>query len=385
MNNRPNKRVILLIAYCFLFFIYSLYSYAFLDVNLTLTSVPIFLWLQKEIQHFGYIHRSSSALFFLAIIGLIILCYVAIVKHQSNSFKPKWIFLVIASLLVISYPSFSSDIWNYIFNAKMVLVYHADPHQQIALNFPNDPMLMFMRNIHTPAPYFYVWTILSLVPGVLALNSIFSSLIIFKVFSLVQFLGCFWVLQSIYQIYHVTNHKQRLVLFMLNPLLLIESIGIGHNDLSMMFFALVSFYLLLLYKRNGSIKRLLLSIIFLALSIGIKYATVVLVPLYILYIFIDYDLGLWGALALLVLPFTRIEQLHSWYLIWPLTWVFLSRSQEAIKFFIFLSFFALLRYLPYIYYGNWDPPVFTLRLAIYFIVPMIYGVKLLIPFLHRRD
>ena len=147
---------------------------------------------------------------------------------------------------------------------------------------------------------------------------------------------------------------------------------------------LASFYFLIKYKeeksskgRSASGRKLILftvyCLLFTIASISIKYATVILLPLFVIwYLKPKFDIGLCGAILLFLLPFTRpLEQLHSWYLIWPLTWIFLSRKIKAVYFFCFLSFFALLRYTPYIYYGNWDPPVLQQRLIIYFTIPFV--------------
>ena len=255
----------------------------------------------------------------------------------------------------------------------MVLQYQVDPHRQVAVDFP-DPMVGFMRNIHTPAPYFYGWTIISLVPFLLGFNRIFPEIISFKFFSVFFFFLTFWLLKKILQKLKFKNINQRLVLFLLNPLILIEVIGVGHNDLVMMAPALASFYFLIRLKKEKKIKFFLCSIFYVLCSISIKYATIVLLPLFIIWYLKPkkIDLGLWGAVLLFLLPFIRpLEQLHSWYLIWPLTWIFLSKKIKTLYFFIFLSFFALLRYAPYIWYGNWDPPVVNLRLLVYFLVPFI--------------
>ncbi|HUV47161.1 MAG TPA: hypothetical protein VMW29_03435, partial [Candidatus Bathyarchaeia archaeon] len=183
----------------------------------------------------------------------------------------------------------------------------------------------------------------------------------------------FMLLNKIYSIFKIKNDRLRLTLFLLNPLILIEAIGIGHNDLAMMLGVLLGFYFLIKYKNKKKFYFLLFAILCLLFSISIKYATIVLIPLFIIWYFKpQFDLGLWGAILLFLLPFVRpLDQLHSWYLLWPLTWILLSKNSKAISFFFLLSFFSLLRYAPYIYYGNWDPPVPLLRLLIYFSVPFV--------------
>jgi len=377
------KVKILFALYCLLFIFYFLYSYSFLDPNLTLTSFKPYLWMQKEIRWWGFFNKPQSSLLFAVLTPLIFAFYYLICGNFfKKEFKLKQVVLfalVIGMILVFSYPAFSYDIFNYIFNAKMVLEYGADPHQRTAMEF-KDPMLGFMRNVHTPAPYFYGWTLASLLPYCLGLGRIFPEIISFKVFSAVSLFGCFFILKKIYSIYKINHYKLRLTLFLLNPLILIEIIGVGHNDLIMMFFALTSFYFLIKFKNEKKLQFLIYSLLFIAFSVSNKYATVVLIPLFFIWYFKqDFDIGSWGALLLFMLPFSRpLNQLHSWYLIWPLSWSFLSKKETVVYLGVFLSFFALMRYVPFIYYGHWNYPVHLLRLIIYFAIPLLVVIWKLI-------
>ncbi len=371
MRNR-----LLLVAYWLLFLIFTVYSYAFLDVGLTLTSFQPYLRLQKKMQWFGYFNRpQSTTVFVILTILLFAVYYLLLVFSKKKKILLKNIVVLaglISGMLILAYPAFSHDIFNYIFNAKMVLVYNANPHQQVAMDF-FDPMLGFMRNIHTPAPYFYGWTLISLLPYLLGLGRIFTEIMSFKIFAAGCFFLTLFILKKIYSIYTIKDDKSRLTLFVLNPLLLIEAIAIGHNDFAMMSLVLLSFYFLLRFKRKEGKKFFLFSVFFLLLSVSIKYATIVLLPVLIIwYLKPKFDLGFWGAILLFLLPFIRpLDQLHSWYLIWPLIWILLAKKMKYVYFAYFLSFFALLRYAPYVWYGNWDPPVVSLRLLIFLGIPLL--------------
>jgi hypothetical protein len=378
---RLNK---LLFSFYFLFFIlFAVYSYAFLDVGLTLTSWPPYLYLQKQLQYFGYFNRSLSTIIFTILSLLLFTAYYLLfysLKKEKVSLKTITLFgVLIMGTMVLAYPAFSYDIFNYIFNAKMVLVYHADPHRVAAWNFP-DPMLGFMRNVHTVAPYFYGWTAISLIPYVLGIGRIFPELISFKIFSAILFLMTAFMLNKILVKLRLANKAQRLILFLLNPFILIEAIGVGHNDFAMMLPALLSFYFLIKYKEAKQIKSLIFALCFLLFSISTKYASVVLLPAILVWFYQqDFDFGLWGAVILFLVPFSRpLDQLHSWYFIWPLTLMCLAKNIKWFYLAVFISAFALLRYIPYIWYGNWDPPVNLLRLLIYFVVPLLGLGSLLI-------
>jgi hypothetical protein len=69
------------------------------------------------------------------------------------------------------------------------------------------------------------------------------------------------------------------------------------------------------------------------------------------------DIFTYGGLTLLAVLLTRPGQLHSWYLLWGISLLILSKKSWAQMLAILLSIGGLLRYAPYIYFGNWDPPV----------------------------
>jgi len=370
------KSDLLLIGYWLLFLAFSLYCYVFLDVGLTLTSFKPYLQFQKQMRYFGNSNRPLSTILFLVLSCFLFVVYYLLIK----SFKKKKVLLtrvllfsfLIAGVLILAYPAFSHDIFNYIFNAKMVLVYQADPHYQTANQFA-DPMVDFMRNVHTPAPYFYGWTLISLIPYFFSFQRIFLSLINFKLLAGFFYFFTFAVLKKVIKKLNLPQLNLRLALFLLNPLILIEAIAVGHNDLAMMMPALLSFYYLFKFKKRRKMADLLFSIFLFASSVSIKYATIALLPLFVIWFFKPkLDLGFWGAVVLFLLPFSRpLDQLHSWYFIWPLSWAFLSKNIKVIYFACFVSFFSLLRYAPYIWQGNWDPPVHFLRLVIYFALPLV--------------
>ena len=82
-----------------------------------------------------------------------------------------------------------------------------------------------------------------------------------------------------YLFYKISGKKKFAIMYGLNPFIFIEAIANVHNDIIILFFVLLSLYILL--KR----RNLLLSIIALALATGVKYFTILLLPILILYHF----------------------------------------------------------------------------------------------------
>lgn len=107
----------------------------------------------------------------------------------------------------------------------------------------------------------------------LSFGSVTVALFIFKIAALiVHFANCF-ILKKI------TKSNKYLLLYGINPLVLLELLSNVHNDIYLIFFLFISLYFLI--KK----KNIYLTILFLILSIALKYSTVLIVPFILLYCF----------------------------------------------------------------------------------------------------
>ena len=91
-------------------------------------------------------------------------------------------------------------------------------------------------------------------------------------------------LENTYLLYKISGKKIYGILYGLNPFVLIEGIANVHNDIFMVLFILLALFELL--KR----KKLLPSLIFLALATDIKYFAILLLPIIVIYYFRNEDL-----------------------------------------------------------------------------------------------
>jgi len=335
-----------MIIFILLWLLLVLYSFTRQDLNLTWYNQ-----LTTPLQTLGWYQRPLVTLIFIFLSLLFFSCYLYCLRKHST---PGWnVLFLIAFMGIFAYPMFSYDLFNYLFNAKMILIYHANPYLQTAIEFSPDPSLRFMQNVHTPAPYAYGWTMASLLPGLVWFSGKFTlAFWAMKVFIAGFWLGQLWILKKLVtKLFPV--EPWRFWLFALNPLVLVETLINGHNDVVMMFLALLAYMFWLNYAK-------LKAFIFLLLSASIKYATVVLLPTFHLRGG-KLDIPACSSLALLAVMFTRPDQLHSWYLIWAFSFAVLAKPKWLVSLFTALTFGALLRYTPYIYFGHWDPPVYFLR------------------------
>ena len=321
------------------------YSFSRQDLNLTWFGI-----IAPFLQNLGFYQRPLATWIFLILAAILTFTYFKLLPRRFS-----WRFLIaLVAIGVLAYPMFSYDIFNYMFNSKMVLIYGANPHLKTALDFGFDPMVRFMQNTHTPAPYGYGWTLISLVPGLAWISGKFTlAFWAMKLFVAAFFLAEIWVLKRLVDKLF-PGQSWRLMLFALNPLVLTETLINGHNDVVMMFLALLSYWLLINRRRA-------LSVLSLLVSAAMKYATIVLLPLYLFKPKWKYwDWPSAAAILLFLVPFTRPNQVHAWYLIWGFSFAVLSKYRLITTVFTVLTILGLIRYAPYIYAGNWNFPVYHL-------------------------
>jgi len=301
------------------------------------------------------------------------------------SFKNVLMVVFVVTLpLLFSNTALSYDVFNYAFNAKMVVFYEQNPHIKTALDFPQDDWLRFMHNTHTPAPYGYGWTYLSIIPYVVAGGSFTKTWFLFRIFNLIAFgvllFGMNWLLKLKNKVATADGLLPILLLY-LHPLFLIEIISSSHNDLWMLVPVVWSMAVLTFLPKKISVKFVVLalfSVVLLCFSIWVKLATIVLIPLWIvlfgltilngskfqvtekLHAFIISHWAVFSSLLLFVPLLTeRSKYFLPWYGIWSLVWIpfFPMRSMLAriwASFVLATTTSAFFRYLPYLWTGSYE-------------------------------
>ena len=351
----------------FLFF----YSFTQVDLSLTLSQVSIWQTVQKSFQEIGYFNRPlSTALFVLVLAALFAYYIYFLILAYRKKLKIKDIGIIIcftAVILAFSYNAFSYDLFNYIFDGKIITYYHQNPYFHKALDYPNDPMLSFMHWTHRLYPYGPFWLVLTTPLSLIGMNIFLLTFFLFK------FLAAGFYLGSVYLIYKINKKINsgweifNTILFALNPLVIIESLVSAHNDIAMVFFALLGVYL---YVE----KNKLLGIFSIFLSAMIKIPTaVLLLPLLINALpFKKYHLNneklTWSfvilSIAGVLYSMTKLE-IQPWYFLWVIPFIALLKPNRIVlAASIGFSLGLVLRYVPYLYYGSWDGFALPLRNAL---------------------
>jgi hypothetical protein len=341
-----------------------LYSFTQVDLSLTLSRFSYWQSLQRYFQYIGYFERPVSTLIYvLIILSLFVFYFLFLSSGFAGKRKVEIRNLIglTAIILLFSYNAFSYDLFNYIFDAKIITFYHDNPYIHKALDYPSDPMLSFMHWTHRTYPYGPAWLVITVPLSLLGFQFFLPTFLLFKSLATASFLGTVYFLGRIARRLYPQDWTFIVTSFAFNPLVLVESLVSAHIDIVMMFFAVLSFYLLI-----G--KRYVASSFIFILSILIKFATVFLLPIYVLVIYlqlkkkeVDYNTILHFCLLLMlasVVAQTVRTNFQPWYLLEVLPFAaLLARRFYILAPLFIISLFSLLNYVPFLYLGNWNAPV----------------------------
>ncbi len=333
-----------------------LYSYTQVDLNLTLSQVSIWQKIQKSFQYIGYYQRPLSTWWYIGILFLFYSCYISIlifIKKHVLTIRQLWyVILTVTMLLVFSYPAFSYDIFNYMFDAKTVLVYHKIPYTVTPLQFTGvEPWLSFLHWTHIPSVYGPFWIFLTLSPYLLGFGYFLLILWNTKILMASFYLLAVWAIGAILERIDKENKSMGMAMFALNPLVLIESLVNGHNDIVMMAFVLMAFFFYI--KKNHVV-----SFFFLSLSIATKLITGVMLPLYMLRRWRPDIAALFMMSGLVGFLLIAHREIQPWYWLWVMPFIaLLPRRFDFAILSSGVSLGLLLRYAPFLYFGHWNTPV----------------------------
>src|SRR3990167_9993917 len=352
----------------------AIFSYSYVDLNLTISQNKLILSFVDTIQQLGYFNRPQATLIYLL---LIIFTFSFFIFNLWLFYKSKiglnyLQFSTLAStlILVFAYPFLSYDLFNYMFDAKIILNYHANPYTHRPLDFPQDDWLRFMRWVHRYSPYGPFWLGMSIIPAFLGFGKFILNYLTFKIF-----ISSFHLINTyiIYKVLLKTNPKNSIfwtATYAFNPLFLLEGVANAHNDIVLATFLILPIYFLIS-------KKITWSYITLFTGALIKYIPVLNLPPLIFCHFKDMNRHNFRRLIFLNLatmavftylfssfnitvPFVSSgatqTQFQPWYLFWTLPLVAVASSIELIILGTAVSLGSAIRYLTYLFTGEWTHP-----------------------------
>ncbi len=339
---------ILVTFYFLLTTILAIYSYGYLDFNLTLSSHPIFLAFLAPLQQLVYYDRPQSAYVYAVIFASLMTLYLLLLRRKSRPATFPWlIFLLLMFILWLSYPLLSYDVFNYMFHGKILWFYQSNPHTVAPLFFEGDLWLRFMRWVHTPSAYGPVFTLVESPAYLLGLGKFVPVLYLMKATMIAFYVWCVYLVGVIMRKLNQDNSTIVLSQLMLafNPFLWLELVLNAHNDAVMIAF--------LLFALSSSLNhQKVLSMVSLVLSIGVKYVTALSAPF--LLIKNNRLKVILITLSLLAPVLLSPGRFQPWYLTWSLIPAILINHSWARVWIITTSLAGLIYYIPYIYTGFWN-------------------------------
>jgi hypothetical protein len=364
----------MIFIYLTLFVFLSFYSFSQVDLNLNLSQNSNWLLFENQMKQLGFYNRPLSFWIFITIsICLIILYSIVLYKIFNNKLpilNSRFAILFVA-LYFLAYPAFLSyDIYNYLFDAKIVTKYYQNPYFHYALQYKFDTWTRFMRWTTRVYPYGPIWLLFTIIPVFLGFDKLVLTIFTFKIFNLLVFLGCLKMMQLILK--KIGKPGNWIWAFALNPIIIYDFLISMHNESLMLFFLLASIYF---FIAEGDIQVVpknlfryrLFAIFFLLLSIGVKYLTVVFLPIYIfIWILHRHPERSEGSSLLIkfsplisllsLIPLIVLREAYSWYFIIPVALLVLNFSKAKALMLIVLSF-LILRYSPFILIGEYNKVV----------------------------
>lgn len=169
---------------------------------------------------------------------------------DSNSLKKYILGIGIISgvILLFLYPITAIDIVVYVINARNWVLYGGNPLIVPPETFANDPYIHLAGEyVSKISPYGPVWEIIGSIPVHLGITEIASGIIAFKIISLIAYIFMAWLIGWKSEQKNVSQITA-LSFFALNPLVMLEAIGNGHNEMMMIAFVTLG---LILYQKNN--------------------------------------------------------------------------------------------------------------------------------------
>ncbi len=350
----------------------TVFSYAYLDLNLTLTKNILALNILEKLQILGYYMRPQATLLYITLVTALFANFTLnLILFYKKKLSIKYLKISTALAFLISlaaYPFLSSDVFNYIFDARIITLYHSNPYAHKPLDYPADEWIRFMRWVHRYSPYGPLWLLYTTIPSILGLGKFVLTLSMFKLS-----IGIFHILNSyfIYKILIMTNKRVVLVgtaFYALNPLFLIEGIVNAHNDIFHVFFIILAVYF---FAKASKIST------FLSIIAGSAVKYISALSMFVLAIvrfssgdqlklFIYSNLAIFAIFTYIfssfriTVPFISSGSLQTqfqpWYLFWTIPLIAFVPTKASLILATAIGFFSMLRYIPFLYYGEWSKP-----------------------------
>lgn len=348
------------IVYAFVLIVLAIFSYTQIDLNLTLLNWPSYLDFQKSMIQLGYFNRPVNTIIFVIIFIFLVVGYLYFLKLSAPSSYDKKklirLLLIMAVVTLGAYSAFSHDLFNYIFDARIITKYGLNPYQHKALDFPGDDWIRFMQWTHRTYPYGPAWLVITFVPSMLGLGKFLVTYLLFKLlFAFSYVISCIYI----YKIAHIQGQKpeRAVILYALHPLVIFDVLISPRIDSAMIALALIGVYTLLKNQKK-------LSFIAILISALIKFASALFLPVIMIKQFQNHKY-LFSYLFVAALVTSIAQSIYShtlqpWYLLMPTAFLPFLIPYISFRKILTISMLFMLPLWIYIYFvntGQWLPVI----------------------------
>jgi alpha-1,6-mannosyltransferase len=223
--------------------------------------------------HIGYFLPRNNFQILLIDFGLLFLLYFFALKATHFNW---WLVIIPKIALIASIPALSDDFYRFIWDGNLI-TRNINPYQFLPTELPPNAEFYLLNSKH----YYSVYPpLLQLIFGISAYfsnHSLITNILILRIIILLFEIGTIWLILKILK--ENNYDKNRVLIYALNPLVVLELVGNLHFEGVMLFFILMAFWQL--YKSNKFANNWFLSALYLALGVLIKLLPLMFLPLII--------------------------------------------------------------------------------------------------------
>ncbi len=223
---------------------------------LSLYRFPLWRYFYYPLVDLGKLtlHDVGAGNIFLLLVTALFLLYAWALRQAG---RERWAYtrevvllfaFVFSVTLLLVYPWGAADLYDYALTGKLLAHYRVNPFVVPPASFAEEPWLAYAPWAHATVAYGPVWVILAAVAGRVAGDDLLASVLTFKLMAWLFY----WL--AILLVILISRHRAGgntladMLFFAWNPLVLLETMTNGHNDVIMVAFVLLA--LLLVARRR---------------------------------------------------------------------------------------------------------------------------------------
>jgi hypothetical protein len=169
--------------------------------------------------------------------------------HSPEAARSAWKVILGAAVLsgvvlLFLYPFDAADIFDNILHGRIRGIYGMNPFQQVIAQFRSDPFFNYAAWRYAPSAYGPGWELLSGLTARIAGNGIIANVIAFKLLAGLFLVASALVAADFLRMAAPERALSGIWLLVMNPIVLYETLGNGHNDIAMAFWILAAVWMM---------------------------------------------------------------------------------------------------------------------------------------------